>query len=181
MGGPETVRIPIRLAQGAPRDSFDWFARHLPWARTWVFAGALALPLQSRVRSSMLAWGFGRAFRVFNRGDFDTMRHFLRPDYELLVGGGDLWLPGVDDVYRGPEGAQRFFEQYTEAWEEHTFNPLEVHDAGSRQLVLVELSGRGRTSAIDLTRQVAFLFEFERGSVRRQVAYGDWDTARRAL
>ena len=175
------MRTPIRLAQAAPRDSFDWLARHLPWARTWVFAGALALPLRSRVRSSMLAWGFGRAFRVFNRGDFHTMRHFLRPDYELLVSDGDLWLPGVDDVYRGPEGAQRFFEQYTEAWEEHTWNPVEVHDAGARQLVLVEFSARGRASTIVLTHQVAFIFEFKRGCVWRQLTYDNWDTASKAL
>ena len=148
-------------------------------------AFTLRLPLRSRLRRSLLVHAALLVVQSQSRGDFALTTRLYAPDSELRnipAGGGSVAIPGLDEVYRGPEGVRRFFEEWTEPWEHWYWAPEgELVDLGDgRLLFLLTLIGRGRGSGIEVREQVAILPEIERGLAVRQrnwIGTGAWDEA----
>ena len=94
---------------------------------------------------------------AFRDSDFEASVPYTHPAIELrpaLVGGPE----GV--VYRGLEGARRF-------WTEFHIEPTEFRDLGERVLVLGHVRASGRGSGITLTSPAAWLAEIRDGQVHR--------------
>src|SRR4029078_4151312 len=81
------------------------------------------------------------AATAFVSGDLDRAAVFLDPQVELYPPAED---PDVKDVYRGPEGAREWLENWLEAWEGFEFLVDDVIEAGDRVLLLLHHAGRGK-------------------------------------
>jgi ketosteroid isomerase-like protein len=118
------------------------------------------------VRSLYAAW---------ERGDF-TSTAWAHPEIEFVIADGPA--PGS---WTGLAGLARGWRDWLGAWEEYR---VEVDDYraldGERVLVLIHLSGRGKTSGLELGRmraRQANLFHVRGGKVTRAVVYMDSERA----
>ena len=110
-----------------------------------------------------------RGYAAFNRSDVEGAVDALAgPDCEFRPAG---LLPGVKEVYRGPEGFRRFLNLFWETFD----NPrLEVHDlvdAGDQVLATVTNHGRGKLSGVDVARTTWNVWTIRDGKVTRGQAF----------
>jgi ketosteroid isomerase-like protein len=85
-------------------------------------------------------------------------------------------LPDTDEYY-GREELVRGTGLALEAWSDFHFTPEEVVDLGERAFMRVRLSGRGKTSGLEI-RQTAFhLWTFRDGMPWRCEVFFDEDAA----
>jgi hypothetical protein len=109
----------------------------------------IRLPLDSRLRREMLARGVRDSAEAWNRRDRDAFLAAFDPEAEInFVGGAPV---GVEDRYRGREGALRWIATIDEAWESNRLEPQGLIDFGDRFLVLHHNRARGRGSGVELT------------------------------
>jgi ketosteroid isomerase-like protein len=122
----------------------------------------------------------------WERGDFGSA-DWADPEIEFVSVDGPT--PGR---WTGPAGMAEGWRDFLSAWEEFSIEPeeyLELDD--ERVLALVHVSGRGRTSGLDLGHMrgkgSAALFDFRAGRVtklvffwNRERAYADLDLAEQA-
>lgn len=88
-------------------------------------------------------------------------------------------LPDTDE-YHGRDELVRGTRRWLEEWKEFRFVPEEVVDLGERALLRVRLSGRGKTSGIDLEQTVFHLWTFRDGMPWRCEVFVDEDAAQQA-
>ncbi len=88
-------------------------------------------------------------------------------------------LPDTD-VYQGREELVRGTLLVLEAWEDFRFTAEEVADLGERAFMRVRLSGRGKTSGIELEQTVFHLWTFRDGMPWRCEVFVDEEAARQA-
>jgi ketosteroid isomerase-like protein len=82
-----------------------------------------------------------RGYEAFNKGDPDGMVANFAPNFEYVTTGG---IPGVDAVYRGPEGLTEFVGWMWGEFEEPRIEVHELTEAGNQVLAEVTLRGRGQ-------------------------------------
>jgi ketosteroid isomerase-like protein len=118
------------------------------------------------VRESVEAW---------NRGDLDWLLAHATLDWEWHT--AELF-PGTDTVYRGREGAVRFWSTFREPWERIRIEIERIEElSGDRVLVLHTFYGRGKGSGVQVTQEYGNIYTFREGLVASQVGYGDWGSA----
>ena len=89
-----------------------------------------------------------RGFEASNRGDIDSVVTALAaPDCEFITAGR---LPGVEDVYRGPEGFRRFVSFFWESFDDAQLEVHELIDAGDQVFSTVTNHGRGKQSGAEV-------------------------------
>ena len=117
------------------------------------------------VRSIYAAW---------ERGDFSSAE-WAHPEIEYVIADGPA--PGS---WTGLAGLAEGWRDFLSAWEDFRVEAEEYRELdGERVLVLVHLSGRGKTSGLELGQMQAkgaSLFHIRDGKVTRLVAY--WDRER---
>lgn len=187
MAGGQVVRFQLRL-KGAARRPLDarLFLRFPGLFRLGARA-VTRLRLGSRLRGVVLRRAIELVVAGQNRGDFELTFALYSPDNELrnvTTGGATASILGLEEVYRGPEGVRRFFEEWAEPWEHWHWGPTgELVDlGGGKALALLLLVGRGRGSGIEVREQVGLMAEIVGGSVVRQqnwLGSGAWDEALR--
>jgi hypothetical protein len=91
-------------------------------------------------------------------------------------------MPGTAGEFHGYKGLMSVYREQLESWEAISWQPREVHAlAEGRYLVLIEASGRGRGSGIELQGgEVGHLVTLREGRAERLETYLGWDTAREA-
>jgi ketosteroid isomerase-like protein len=115
------------------------------------------------VRSIYAAW---------ERGDYYSSVEWAHPEIEFVVmdgpsPGGLTGVAAVEDNWR----------EFQRAWEDYRIQADEYRQLdGDRVLVLVRLSGQGKTSGLEMGQKGANLFTLRSGKVTRLVVY--WDRAR---
>jgi ketosteroid isomerase-like protein len=119
------------------------------------------------VRSIYAAWG---------RGDFSSAE-WAHPEVEFMIIGGP-----VEGNWTGLAGMTGGFRHFLDAWDELRVEAGEYREVDDeRILVIVRLSGCGKTSGLDLaqvpTKGGAGLFPVRRGKVTTYVIYWDRDRA----
>ena len=82
-------------------------------------------------------------------------------------------------VYRGIAEIRGFYAMLTEVWEEWTFEPGEMEEAGDRLLVHVRLNARGRGSGLELVNDAFHVWTFRDGKIARIKTVLDESEARR--
>jgi len=116
------------------------------------------------------------AATAFVSGDLDRAAEFLDPGVELYPPAED---PDVKDVYRGPEGAREWLENWLEAWEEFEFWVDDVIDAGDRIVLIFSQRGRGKVSGVEIENTLAGVGTLRDGKLVRGEVYLDVDEALR--
>ena len=91
-------------------------------------------------------------------------------------------MPGTAGEFHGYEGLAAVNRELLESWEVISWRPREVHDLeGGRYLVLIEASGRGRGSGIELGGgEIGHIVTLREGKAERLETHLGWDTAREA-
>jgi 2-polyprenyl-3-methyl-5-hydroxy-6-metoxy-1,4-benzoquinol methylase/ketosteroid isomerase-like protein len=112
---------------------------------------------------------------AWERGDFGSV-DWADADLEYVIADG--LSPGS---WRGRDGPAAGFRDFLRAWEGLRFEVDEYHElADGRVLVLHRLSGRGKTSGVDMGQfwtKGAHVFELRGGKVGRLILYFDRETA----
>ena len=93
---------------------------------------------------------------MYGRTTLSEFAESLHPQAELHQAGV---VPDADD-YFGRDEFVRGTLRWHEEWEAFTYLPQQFTDSGERVLVRVHLSGRGRTSGIELDMTLFHLWTF---------------------
>jgi ketosteroid isomerase-like protein len=111
-----------------------------------------------------------RGYRAFTRGDVAAVTHLVAPDVEW----GATAFPGIERVYRGHDGMQRWMDDIRSAWAmfEVTLDAV-VHDGGDLVVVGERVRGRGRESDVAVEMDVFSTYWFEAGRLRKRSTFTD--------
>ena len=110
-----------------------------------------------------------RGYEAFNRGDIDDVVDALAgPDCEFIPAG---LLPGVEEVYRGPDGFRRFASLFWEGFDDPRVEVDDLVDAGDQVLATVTNRGRGKVSGVDVARTTWAVWTIRDGKVIRGQAF----------
>src|SRR6266704_2295303 len=114
-------------------------------------------------------------FSAWERGDFSSFE-WADPEIEFVIADGPV--PGR---WTGLAGLAEGFRDWLSAWEEYRVEADEYRELDDeRVLVLVHVSGRGKTSGVDLGEmkaKAANLFHVRGGKVIRYVVWFDRERA----
>jgi ketosteroid isomerase-like protein len=108
-------------------------------------------------------------FEAFNRRDISSMLDHVDPEIE--------WLPAITpggiegNVYRGHAGIRRWMDDVSESWGAMEVSDLTVQAVGNRVLALGRVHGEGRASGVPVDRELAQLWEFDKGKGRRAIGF----------
>jgi ketosteroid isomerase-like protein len=114
------------------------------------------------------------AYEAFNRRDLDALMALADPDVEVLQ---DASVAPDADVFRGREGAARFFATILENFEQLEFEPEEIIDAGDQVVVVAAARGRGKASGAEVAARFTHLWTLREGKAVRAVFYADHEKA----
>jgi ketosteroid isomerase-like protein len=84
-------------------------------------------------------------------------------------------------TYRGIENMRAAVQQWIAMWDDYSFDPRSVVDAGDLVALLVEESGRGKSTGATVRRELGTIFEFQGERVVHVRLYGSWADALDAL
>jgi SnoaL-like domain len=122
---------------------------------------------------------YRRANDAWNRGALDEWLDGISPGWELVTGGA---FPGLDPVYRGPEGALELWEALRGAWDSQGLHiEIErIEDLGDMVLALLTMRARGKESGVDVAIKWAHIITYGSGSQQIR-SYANWDEALEAV
>src|SRR5690349_18608682 len=116
------------------------------------------------------------AFAAVQRGDWELAMEPFAPDVELdqsrMPDGG---------VYHGRDALFDFYARWFGAWEELHFQHERIEDLDDRVLLMMRLTGRGRTTGAHVSVLAADIHTFRDGKIVRMVGYPDAREALKAL
>ena len=98
------------------------------------------------------------AIESWNRGDLEATLVNIRDDVVWTTARS---MPDIDRVYEGHEGLRRFFNDFSEPWEEISTQLEEViEDRDEQVVVLVSFHARGR-EGIELDVRFIQIYHFD--------------------
>lgn len=105
----------------------------------------------------------------FSRGDLSSLREDVSEDVEWGSVGA---FPGLEDVYRGPEGMDEWMETVRASWELFEVS-LEgvVRDLDDVVVVIEHLRGLGRESRAEVEMRIWSAYWFEQGKIVKRRAF----------
>jgi ketosteroid isomerase-like protein len=118
-----------------------------------------------------------RAHDALNRGDAQALAALCSPDFRLDM-SDRVFNP---EVYSGHDGIRRFVAEVHEVWENFTWEPTELREAGDVVLALVHSVGRGRGSGLDIDRNSAMVWQIREETLLALTFYRDPTAARKAV
>jgi ketosteroid isomerase-like protein len=119
-----------------------------------------------------------RLFERFERDGLEPALDLISEDFVVEVPGS---MSAEPDVYKGHDGARRYFAGFDGLMEEVRFEPIEMVEQGGALIVWLRLSGRGAASGIQVDQHAAVVTWVEDGKVTRMELYPEMDGARKAL
>jgi ketosteroid isomerase-like protein len=102
----------------------------------------------------------------------------LDPDVEWIADRSDMGRV----TYRGREGVRKSFEELYEGFEKLGFEVDELIDAGDKTIALGHMTGRGRSTGLDLKMPLVLVFTAGRdGKLVRYESFRDRQQALEAV
>jgi ketosteroid isomerase-like protein len=120
------------------------------------------------IRNGLAAW---------SRGDLEGATNGFGPDFEFVTSGV---YPGLEPVYRGHDGFERFWRDFRGAWEDIEIEVDRIIGGSHDQFAVV---GRFRATGRDgipVERPVGMMFTLKDGVITRIQSFGSGDEALRA-
>ena len=109
----------------------------------------------------------------------------LEPALELVSEDFVVEVPGSmsaePDVYKGHDGARRYFAGFDGLIEDVNFEPIEFVEQGDAVIVWLRLTGRGAVSGIEVEQHAAVVTRVKDGKITVMEPHPDMDSARGAL
>ena len=119
-----------------------------------------------------------RLFELYESGGMEAVLEVLD---EAIVIEIPPDLSAEPDVYRGHDGARRYFAGFDGMLEDVRYEALELISEGEQVLARVRLGGRGASSGLEVGREAAVLHTLAGGKVTRMRPYQDLESAREGL
>ena len=114
-----------------------------------------------------------RLYDAWAAGDTDTALAGIDPDIE--------WIEPADnpdgEARRGPEGVLASMAQWTQPFEDYSYEIVERTDFGARALFGLVQRGRGRASGARVESRIWHLWTVEAGRATRLEMFMDRDAA----
>ena len=89
-------------------------------------------------------------------------------------------MEGAETVRRGRAELRQFWDEWHSVWD-LTVDLSDFRDLGDTILAVGRIRTRGQASGVDLDSPIAYVFEFDRGLMRRARAYLDPQQATQAV
>ena len=118
-----------------------------------------------------------RGYEHFNRGDLEWVLDHLHP---RIVWEDAKRMPDAR-IYRGIEEVRKFLGSFERHWEEISFEPVELREAGESVLAFVHLVGRGKASGAEVDAHLVHVWEFRDLKVLRIRTFFDREEAKGAV
>jgi ketosteroid isomerase-like protein len=116
------------------------------------------------------------AYGAFNARDVDGLLRLSAEDCEWQPLRAQL----EGTVYRGHQGVRQFVSDMDEDWGAFRIDPLEFHDCQERVAVIGRVSALGQ-SGVEIDALAGFVFELQRGLIRRIISHSDPEAALEAV
>jgi ketosteroid isomerase-like protein len=111
-----------------------------------------------------------RHFEARSDGDIDAMVRDMDAQVELDLTRSIAPYRGS---YRGHEAVGGLVQTLREAWDEMTWEPEELIEAGDRVVAVLRMSGRGKGSGIEARARGANVFTIRNGKIIRVQVFQD--------
>ena len=107
-------------------------------------------------------------FAAVNREDIEATLALTHPDFEVSV---PPELSAEPDVYRGVDGMRRYWQSFRDAMAEIRFTPERIWDAGDAVVVALNVTAKGRQTAISVAQRPVTVWTMRDGKVLRVAVY----------
>jgi len=114
------------------------------------------------------------AYDAWNRRDVDRTVELVHPD---CVARPFLGANLGANVYRGRDGARRWFQDLHQEWESFEARVTGIAERGERALCTFHVHARGRASGVVIDGDLHHLFEFRDGLIIRLDGFRQRDDA----
>ncbi|MET0730526.1 MAG: nuclear transport factor 2 family protein [Solirubrobacterales bacterium] len=114
-----------------------------------------------------------RGYEALNTGDLSGVRSLLHPEIEWQEGDG---APEAG-IHQGREGFESFLSKWLESFDDFRIEPQEIIEQGDRLIVVVQQSGTGRASGIEVEAQIAHVWTVADGMAVRWQSYSSREEA----
>jgi ketosteroid isomerase-like protein len=119
-----------------------------------------------------------RLFERLDEGGVEAAIELMSEDFVSEVPPS---MSAEPDVYKGHDGARRYFAGFDDLIDDVRFEPLDFVDHGEAVIVWMRFSGRGSASGIEVELHAAVISWVRDGKVTCMAPYPDMDSARQAL
>jgi ketosteroid isomerase-like protein len=119
-----------------------------------------------------------RLFELYASGGVEAALEVLDEEVLIVI---PPELSAEPDVYRGHEGARRYFAGFAGMLDEIRYEALELIPEGEHVLVRVRLAGRGVSSGLEVDLESVVVHNVVNGKITRVEPYVDLESARKAL
>jgi ketosteroid isomerase-like protein len=114
-----------------------------------------------------------RALEALNAGDIESVVALCDPDFRLDMSDRVL----NPSVYEGHDGIRAFYAEVLDIWESFTWEPVELHEVDDQVVAVLNSTGKGRGSGLELDRRSAMLWRVDDQRALSLTFYRDPDTA----
>ncbi len=119
-----------------------------------------------------------RLFELYASGGVEAALEVLDEEVLIVI---PPELSAEPDVYRGHEGARRYFAGFAGMLDEIRYEALELIPEGEHVLARVRLAGRGVSSGLEVDLESVVVHNVVNGKITRVEPYVDLESARKAL
>lgn len=112
-------------------------------------------------------------YQAVNDNELDTFLGLMHDDVELTTSGV---YPDFLPIYRGREGALKYWEAARGIWDNFTVEIRRVEAVGDRVLVLLHQIVEGRDGIV-VEHDWGHLFAFADGRIRQVIGFASWQSA----
>jgi ketosteroid isomerase-like protein len=176
----QVVRKPLSVREQSSRPLDSRLAVRFPRLVSAYGRLIQRLPPTSRVRQAALWRGARLGMEAFNRRDFDAAIVPGSPDFELYP-PGEFVAVGFERCYRGRAGFRKYVSTWSDVFADLRVQPVELIDLGDRVVLLAELPGRGQSSGVPFTGQIATVSVLREGRAVRVEVFLDHGQALEAV
>jgi ketosteroid isomerase-like protein len=117
-----------------------------------------------------------RMYDAYARGDYELTLSYHDPEIEFSQPAQE---PGAG-TYHGHQGIIRAMTKWVGAWDDYRVEVEELVDSGDHVLAKTRHHGRGKSSGVEVERQIFQLYTLRNGRIVRTRMYYDEAEARKA-
>jgi ketosteroid isomerase-like protein len=107
------------------------------------------------------------------------VRELLAPEFVWDMSHFHGWPE--QQVYEGVQGAERFIEEWTSAWDDWDLGIEELRDAGDQVVAVHRQRGRSKSTGLPVDMSFAMVWTLREGKQTRMEMYSDVGEALKAV
>lgn len=110
-----------------------------------------------------------RCFDALNRGDPNAFLELYDPEIELFI---PAWASPDNGTFRGADAVNRWYADNFAHWSGQHWDMTEVFENGPTVAFVLQWTGRGKRSGLDLAGRIFMVVSFQEGRIASIVHLG---------